>query len=75
MGSELLHVLLYIHAHFQLQIISATNQPITIKVYMEHHWGGGFPAIGFEAGWLRTLVSMATDSPHRVIIGKTFLQL
>ena len=28
-------------------------------------------ALGFGPDWIRTLVSMATDSSHRVIMGKT----
>ena len=35
-----------------------------------HHWGGGKAALGFGADQIRTLVSMATDSSHRVIMGK-----
>ena len=35
---------------------------------MEHHWGRGLTALGFGLYWIRTLVSMATDSSHRVII-------
>ena len=37
---------------------------------MKHHWGGGKAALGFGAVQIRTLVSMATDSSHRVIMGK-----
>ena len=40
---------------------------ITTKFYLKHHWGGG-KAAGFDAEI--TLVSMATDSSHRVIMGK-----
>ena len=50
--------------------ISETSRPITIKFYLKHHWGGGKAALGFGADQIRTLVSMATDSSHRVIIGK-----
>ena len=50
--------------------ISETSRPITIKFYLKHHWGGGKAALGFGAGQVRTLVSMATDSSHRVIMGK-----
>ena len=31
---------------------------------MKHHWGGGLAALGFGPDWMRTLVSMATDSSH-----------
>ena len=50
--------------------ISETSRPITIKFYLKHHWGGGRAALGFGADQIRTLVSMATDSSHRVIMGK-----
>ena len=51
--------------------ISKTRGPIATKFYLKHHWGGGKPALGFGPGRIRTLVSMATDSSHRVIMGKT----
>ena len=35
-----------------------------------HHWGGGLAALGFGQDRIRTLVSMATDSSHRVMMGK-----
>ena len=51
--------------------ISETSRPITIKFYLKRHWGGGKAAsLGFGADQIRTLVSMATDSSHRVIMGK-----
>ena len=50
--------------------ISETSRPITIKFYLKHHWGGGKAALGFGADQIRTLVSMATDSSHRVIRGE-----
>ena len=37
----------------------------------EISWGGGLTALGFGPDRIRTLVSMATDSFHRVIMGKT----
>ena len=49
--------------------ISETSRPIMIKFYLKHHWGWG-KAAGFGADQIRTLVSMATDSSHRVIMGK-----
>ena len=50
--------------------ISETSRPIIIKFHQEHHWGGGLTVLCF--GLDRSeLVSMATDSSHRVIIGKT----
>ena len=51
--------------------ISEASWPIAIKFYLKHHWGGGKAAWGFGADQFRTLVSMATDSSHRVIMGKT----
>ena len=51
--------------------ISATTRPIGMKFYLKHHGGGGKASVGFDPDWIRTLVSMATDSSHRVIMGKT----
>ena len=51
--------------------ISATSRPIGMKFYLKHHWGGGKASVGFDPDRIRTLVSMATDSSHRVIMGKT----
>ena len=51
--------------------ISATSCTIGMKFYLKHHWGGGKASVGFDPDWIRTLVSMATDSSHRVIMGKT----
>ena len=50
--------------------ISETSRPIATKFYLKHHWGEGKAALGFDADQIRTLVSMATDSSHRVIMGK-----
>ena len=55
--------------------ISATSGPITMKFYQKHHFDWGKAALGFEPYRIRTLVSMATDSSHRVIMGKTVLAL
>ena len=52
-------------------IISATSRLIGMKFYLKYHWGGGKASIGFDPDRIRTLVSMETDSPHRVIMGKT----
>ena len=51
--------------------ISATSRRIGMKYYLKHHWGGGKDSVVFNPDWIRTLVSMATDSSHRVIMGKT----
>ena len=50
--------------------MSETSWTIIIKFHLEHHWDGGLTALGFGLGRIRTLVSMATDSSHRVIMGK-----
>ena len=41
------------------------------EYYLKLHWGGGKASVGFDPDRIRTLVSMATDSSHRVIMGKT----
>ena len=50
-----------------------------MKFYLKHHLGGGKDLVVFDPDWIRTLVSMATDSSHRVIMGKndviTFSQI
>ena len=51
--------------------IFETSWQIVIKFHLEHHWGGGMTALGFGLDRIRTMVSMATDSSHRVIMGKT----
>ena len=51
--------------------ISATSWPIGMKFYLKHHCGGGKASVSFDPDRIRTLVSMATDSSHRVIMGKT----
>ena len=51
--------------------ISETNGSIATKYYLKHHLGGGLAALGFWPDRIRTLVSMATESSHRVIMVKT----
>ena len=51
--------------------ISATSGPIVTKFYLKHQWDGGKAAIGFGPDQIGTLVSMATDSSHRFIMGET----
>ena len=51
--------------------ISETSWPIIIKIHQKHHWGGGLTVMGFQLDRIKTLVSMATESSHRVIMGKT----
>ena len=55
--------------------ISATSGSIVTKFYLKHHWGGGKDALGFGPDRIGTLVSMATDSSHRVIMGKMLCPL
>ena len=50
---------------------SATSRPIGMKFYLKHLWGGGKASVDFDPDRIRTLVSMATDSSHRVLMGKT----
>ena len=55
--------------------ISTTSGPIPTKFYLKHHWGWGKAALGFGPDWIGNLISMATDSSHRVIMGKILLAL
>ena len=50
--------------------ISETSWPIATKFYLKHHWGDVKAAIGFGPDQIGTLVSMATDSSYKVIMGK-----
>ena len=51
--------------------ISEPSWPIAIKFYLKHHWDGEKAAWGFGAYQFRTLVSKASVSSHRAIMGKT----
>ena len=51
--------------------ISATSGPIITRFCLKHHWCGGKAALCFGPDRIGTLVSMVTDSYHRVINGKT----
>ena len=53
--------------------ISEISWLIIIKFHQKHHWGGGLTPLGFGPDRIRTLVSMATDSSHRVIMGKNLV--
>ena len=55
--------------------ISETSGPIATKFYLKHHLGGGKAALGFEQDRIGTLVSMATDSSHWIIMGKISVAL
>ena len=48
-----------------------TSGPIVINSYLEHHLGGRKAALGLRQNKTRTQFSVATDSSHRVIMGKT----
>ena len=50
--------------------ISATSGPLLAKFYLKHHCDGGKAALPFWPDWIGTLVSMATEGSHRVIMGK-----
>ena len=51
--------------------ISATSGLIVTRFYLKFYWGGGKAALCFQPDRIGTLVSMATDSSHKVIMGKT----
>ena len=51
--------------------ISEISWPIAIKFHLKHYWAGRKAALGFGADQIRTLVSMAADSSHRVIMRKS----
>ena len=50
--------------------IAETSGSIVTKFYLKHRWIKGKDALGFGPDRIGTLVSMATDSSHRVIMGK-----
>ena len=49
---------------------SETGRLIAKKNYTNHHWCRGKAELDFGPDRIRTLVSMATDSPHSVIMGE-----
>ena len=51
--------------------IFMTSGSNEIKFYLKHHWDGGKAAFGYGLDRIGTLVFMATDSSHRVIMGKS----
>ena len=53
--------------------ISATSGSIVTRFYLKHHWSGVNVALCFGPDRIGNLVSMATDSFHRVIMGKNLV--
>ena len=60
--------------NFNMNISESSGQ-IVIKFYLKQHWGRGKAALGFGPDRIGTLVAMATDNSHRVIIGTLLLAL
>ena len=60
MGLEPASVSLFTHSNLN---ISETSWPIVIKFHLDDHWGGELTAFSFGQDRIRTVVSMATDSP------------
>ena len=55
--------------------ISETNGSNATKFYLKHYKVEGKAAICFGPDRIRTLVSMATESSHRVVMEKTVYPL
>ena len=53
--------------------ISTISKSSTTKFYLKHHLGGGKVVFGLGLDRIGTLVSMTTDSSHRVMMGKILL--
>ena len=71
MGLELASVRPSVHlSTLSNKNFSEISRLIVIKFHLKHHWGRRWTALGFEPVRIRTLVSMSTDSSHRVIMGK-----
>ena len=49
--------------------ISVTGRPIRIKFHLKHQWGVENAVLGYGPDQIITLVFMATDNSHRVIMG------
>ena len=60
--------LVYKNLPVQTKLINGKSR---MKFYLKHHWGRGKASVGFDIDLIRTLVSMATVSSHRVTVGKT----
>ena len=52
--------------------ISETSRLSQIKFHLEHQWGGGRLHEVLRPDLIRTLIYMATDSFHRLIMRKIF---
>ena len=75
MGLEPVSVRASVRASVCLSTLSNINicrtiWPIIINLHQKHYLGEGLTALGFGLDRIRTLVLMATDSSHRVIMGK-----
>ena len=55
---------------FQRRIFLKLSEPVLMKFNVYHHWVGGLTALGFGADCIKIVVSMATDSSHRLKMGK-----
>ena len=64
------HVSVCVFTHSNMNV-SETNGLIATKFYLNHHWVRGKAALGFGPDRIRTLISMATESSHRVKMEKT----
>ena len=60
------------HFYILFMNISAISRPIATKHCLKQHWGGGKAAFGFGPDRIKTLVTMATDSSHSVLMVKIF---
>ena len=64
----------YVAMMDSLEIISSpepkAHGELIVYQSSRRHWVGGKDALGFGPDRIRTLVSMVTDSSHRVILGK-----
>ena len=56
---------------FSIIDVCETSGPIEINFYLKHHLGYGKAALTLMQNRTRTQFSMAADSSHRVIMGKT----
>ena len=50
--------------------IFETSGPVEIKFILRHNWDEGKASVGLGPDRIGTLVSIATDNTHRVIMGK-----